>query len=249
MSTKTTNFNLIKPSLNDAADITAFNSNWDKIDEQLKKAGETGGSDLTGTEACTEVSGSSPTVDPTIQNYIAGEIDDLRQSFQDGCDTIVATITTCGQGYIIPESNSPSDISKAIEDLTIGAYNVGMLDISNDYVLKEGYFDTFDSERTSTLTYTATEDTSVYVHSSVYRYKKNDAGTTTVTFTDGEPLAKKILMDNVRLLKHGDRDGSLWGYAALFTIKKGQTITAELYSSGGSTGASFGAGYIAIVKI
>lgn len=36
MSTKTTNFNLIKPELTDAADITNFNNNWDVIDQQLK---------------------------------------------------------------------------------------------------------------------------------------------------------------------------------------------------------------------
>jgi len=35
MATKTKNFKLIKPSLNDAADITAMNTNWDIIDEEL----------------------------------------------------------------------------------------------------------------------------------------------------------------------------------------------------------------------
>ena len=44
MSTTTTNFSLIKPELTDAADITAMNQNWDKIDEQLKIAAESGGS-------------------------------------------------------------------------------------------------------------------------------------------------------------------------------------------------------------
>ena len=38
MSIKTTNYELIKPELTDSADITATNSNWDKIDEELKKA-------------------------------------------------------------------------------------------------------------------------------------------------------------------------------------------------------------------
>ena len=36
MATKTTNYNLVKPSLTDAADITAMNGNWDAIDAQLK---------------------------------------------------------------------------------------------------------------------------------------------------------------------------------------------------------------------
>mgnify|MGYP003559145305 CR=1 FL=1 len=37
MSTTTTNYGFIKPELTDAADITAMNSNWDKIDEELGK--------------------------------------------------------------------------------------------------------------------------------------------------------------------------------------------------------------------
>ena len=36
MSKTTTNYNLIKPELTDAADITATNSNWDVIDTELK---------------------------------------------------------------------------------------------------------------------------------------------------------------------------------------------------------------------
>lgn len=35
MSTSTTNYNFVKPSINDPADITATNSNWDKIDTTL----------------------------------------------------------------------------------------------------------------------------------------------------------------------------------------------------------------------
>ena len=35
MSTRTPNLNLVKPALTDAADITAMNENWDKIDEKL----------------------------------------------------------------------------------------------------------------------------------------------------------------------------------------------------------------------
>lgn len=38
MSTTTTNYNLIKPELTDAADITATNANWDTIDSNLNKA-------------------------------------------------------------------------------------------------------------------------------------------------------------------------------------------------------------------
>lgn len=37
MSTRTSNFNLIKPALSDSADITQYNSNWDTIDSELAK--------------------------------------------------------------------------------------------------------------------------------------------------------------------------------------------------------------------
>ena len=37
MSTKTTNYSLVKPDLTDSADITAMNGNWDTIDTELKK--------------------------------------------------------------------------------------------------------------------------------------------------------------------------------------------------------------------
>lgn len=40
MSTLTPNMGLIKPELTDAADITAMNENWDKIDAALGSAGK-----------------------------------------------------------------------------------------------------------------------------------------------------------------------------------------------------------------
>lgn len=40
MSTRTPNYNLIKPELTDAANITDFNSNWDVLDEKLKEISE-----------------------------------------------------------------------------------------------------------------------------------------------------------------------------------------------------------------
>ena len=43
MATTTSQYNLIKPELSDAADITAFGSNWDVIDAELKKLSESGG--------------------------------------------------------------------------------------------------------------------------------------------------------------------------------------------------------------
>ena len=37
MSTTTTNLGLLKPEITDAADITAYNSNWDKLDKELSE--------------------------------------------------------------------------------------------------------------------------------------------------------------------------------------------------------------------
>lgn len=37
MSTKTTNYQFVKPELTDPADITAMNGNWDTIDTKFKE--------------------------------------------------------------------------------------------------------------------------------------------------------------------------------------------------------------------
>ena len=42
MSIATTNYALVKPELTDAADITAMNENWDKLDSTLKKKADLG---------------------------------------------------------------------------------------------------------------------------------------------------------------------------------------------------------------
>ena len=42
MSTLTTNYKLVKPELSDAADITAMNENWDKLDTEVKKKADLG---------------------------------------------------------------------------------------------------------------------------------------------------------------------------------------------------------------
>lgn len=63
MSLKTTNYNLIKPELTDAADITATNSNWDTIDQKLHTA-ETGLGELT-----TEVEGKADANEHIYKTY------------------------------------------------------------------------------------------------------------------------------------------------------------------------------------
>ena len=51
------------------------------------------------------------------------EVDNIKQSFQDGCDTIVAGCTTYGN---TPTSNSPADIVNAIKNIYNNRYNAGV---------------------------------------------------------------------------------------------------------------------------
>ena len=77
MALTTANFGLIKPELTDPADITALNKNWDKIDEQLLKAGESGGSDLAQTEPGLEIEETEGEVDEyekLVINRVVNEV-------------------------------------------------------------------------------------------------------------------------------------------------------------------------------
>lgn len=62
MATKTPNYNLVKPELNDFADIRVLNGNMDIIDEQLKKASDIDLSDYM------PITGGNFTGDITVQN-------------------------------------------------------------------------------------------------------------------------------------------------------------------------------------
>lgn len=53
---------------------------------------------------------------------VTAEIDEIKQSFQDGCDTIAGECTTCG---VSPASNSPDDIATAIEKIYQIRYSEG----------------------------------------------------------------------------------------------------------------------------
>lgn len=54
-----------------------------------------------------------------------GEIDAIKQSFQDGCNTLVSACTTYGSA---PASNSPGDIAAAIQDIYNNRYASGYSD-------------------------------------------------------------------------------------------------------------------------
>lgn len=84
MATSTPNFNLVKPDLNDFADIRVLNGNMDIIDAQLKKAGDINLSDYaTKTELKNylPLTGGNVTGDITIKN---NEVDYIIEHSTDG---------------------------------------------------------------------------------------------------------------------------------------------------------------------
>ena len=85
MSTTTTNYNLIKPELTDAADITATNENWDTIDAELKK------------RASLDTSGKVPASQLPSMDYIPTN--------QKGVASGVATLDSSGK---VPSGQLPS---------------------------------------------------------------------------------------------------------------------------------------------
>lgn len=143
MALKTTNFGLIKPELTDAANITAFNENWDKIDEQLLKAGESGGSDLVQTEYDNEVSGDPPIIEPVVQNEIdkvKGIIETHMEDTKNPHDVPVNNNILINSNFTNPV-NQRGFTSKAITNTPtytidrwyiVGSNNMGTLTLSNE---------------------------------------------------------------------------------------------------------------------
>lgn len=73
MSTTTTNYNLVKPALTDAADITATNQNWDIIDAELAKKAELTPDGKIPPEQLPEISSAkSATVTLTVAGWTLG---------------------------------------------------------------------------------------------------------------------------------------------------------------------------------
>ena len=83
MATTTTKYCLIKPQLTDAADVTATNSNWDKIDTELNtlKATKTQLS-----QRIESVNSSSLDQGNTLNNKIDTEIAKLQPKITFGFD-------------------------------------------------------------------------------------------------------------------------------------------------------------------
>lgn len=63
------------------------------------------------------------------------EYNNIKQSFQDGCNTLVSKCTELG---VTPISNSPIDIAQAIEDIYDNRYNEGYEDGKADSPISSG---------------------------------------------------------------------------------------------------------------
>lgn len=112
MSTRTSNFNLIKPDLTDPADATMTNENWDKLDDEL---------------------GKHNIVSYTALDQFDLSDDDLNPNdFEDNIDTIVNTLgdTVANIMLILDDTNNPnlyaSVVAKLVTDtginFTVGAH-------------------------------------------------------------------------------------------------------------------------------
>lgn len=66
-----------------------------------------------------------------------GEIDTIKQSFRDGCNTLVSACTTYGAA---PASNSPAHIADAIGLIYHNRYNEGRLQGQKDVIADPGAF-------------------------------------------------------------------------------------------------------------
>lgn len=112
MSTTTTNYGLVKPELTDAADITAMNPNWDKIDEELSNIGETVEEALGNLTA--EAIGASPSdhthtaeqvgAAKATEHYLKTYDNLSRVGITAGSETIEGILTTLGNGTVLEYS-------------------------------------------------------------------------------------------------------------------------------------------------
>ena len=64
-----------------------------------------------------------------IIDLFYNDLENVEQSFQDGCNEIVAACTSSG---VTPSSNSPSDISTAIKSIYNNGYTAGRTQGQND---------------------------------------------------------------------------------------------------------------------
>lgn len=102
MSTRTPNFELVKPALTDPADITAFNENWDKVDAELKRQAD----------ATTDVSGQINTHNTDTSAHA-----DIRQDIEDAKTYTDEQIAKIPKPDVSAEINSHNTNTAAHSDI------------------------------------------------------------------------------------------------------------------------------------
>ena len=85
--------------------------------------GEGGASKAESLKYDNETSGLSADNVQEAIDELDGELETVKTSFQAGCNTIVSSITAQG---VTPKSNSPADISTAINTVATNKYNAGV---------------------------------------------------------------------------------------------------------------------------
>lgn len=118
MSSRTANYNLIKPEYTDTPDITSMNPNWDAIDEKLKEAIDAGGSaDELETYSLTLKDEASHGEHYVAVQYVAE-------------DDVAGTITLTGDRGLAkltvktPTQNSHAATKKYVDDKVVGCLPV-----------------------------------------------------------------------------------------------------------------------------
>jgi hypothetical protein len=139
-------------------------------------------------------------------------LDDIETSFRDGCNTLVSKCTALGT---TPSSNSPADISNAMDTIATNKYNAGKkaAAISTSGILKTDKKSVQGESGSSvSLSYTAEKDCYVCAVATIYQH--NSWGNGTLTVSGGTQLS------SVESNSYGERTKNV-----LVKLNKGSKIT------------------------
>lgn len=105
MSTRTTNYSLVKPELTDAADITQTNGNWDTIDTELNKINS---KQDTITGAASTIASSNLSANKALVSNSSGKVE-------------VSTVSSTELGYLSGATGNIQDQLDAMQGSITGA--------------------------------------------------------------------------------------------------------------------------------
>jgi len=130
MSTTTTNYELVKPALTDAADITATNGNWDTIDTELKRVYDKAFEVQTGNRALVS-NGSGAITASSVTDTELGYLSGVTSSVQTQLDGKQATVDGAASSIVSSDLTASkalvSDASGKVAASTVTATELGYL--------------------------------------------------------------------------------------------------------------------------